>query len=116
MVIGMREHNANSDSRKFISFCYHLSLKLFFGIKFKDVSAALRIVRRDAIDKINITCKGPFTPAEIVIKVQESGYKIGTIPINSYPRIHGKSTSLSPKNFIKTIFEILKVFIQIKIK
>jgi glycosyltransferase involved in cell wall biosynthesis len=116
LIMGVRAHNANNTSRKFISWYYNFLVRVLFGVKFKDMSAALRIVKREAIDKINITTKGPFTPAEIIVKLHKLGYKIGTVPISSYPRMHGKSTSLKPKNVIKTILEMLKVFIQIKLK
>lgn len=115
LIMGARQHNANNKMRIFISSCYHSSLRLLFGIKFKDVSAALRIVKRNAINKIRITGNGPFTPAEIVIKLHKAGFKIASVPIDSYPRLHGKSTSLKPKNFINTVFEILNVFIQVKL-
>jgi glycosyltransferase involved in cell wall biosynthesis len=115
MVIGRREYNANSDIRKFISICYNFFLRLLFGIKFKDMSAALRIVKRSALNNVNITCKGAFAPAELIIKLQNMGCKIGSVPISSYPRLHGKSTSLSPRNFTKTVLEMIKVFIKTKI-
>lgn len=116
MVIGLREHNANSNIRKVISFCYNFSIRLLFGTKFKDMGAALRIVKRSTLNNINIICKGSFAPAEIIIKLHKLGYKIGTIPISSYPRLYGKSTSLSPKNFVKTILEMIKVLLNVKLK
>jgi glycosyltransferase involved in cell wall biosynthesis len=115
MVIGIRKYNANSDVRKFISLCYNYFLRLLFGIKFKDMSAALRIVKRSALNNVNIICNGAFVPAELIIKLHNMGYKIGSVPISSYPRLHGKSTSLSPRNFTKTVLEMIKVFIKIKI-
>ncbi|ESP62507.1 glycosyl transferase, family 2 [Smithella sp. ME-1] len=116
MLIGLREHNANSNIRKVISFCYNFSIRLLFGTKFKDMGAALRIIKRSALNNINIICEGSFAPAEIIIKLHKLGHKIATIPISSYPRIYGKSTSLSPKNFVKTILEMLKVLINVKLK
>ena len=116
MVIGVREYNANSSIRKFISLCYNFSVRMFFGTNFRDMGAALRIVKKSAVNNINIICNGSFAPAEIVIKLHKMGYKIGAVPISSYPRLHGKSTSLSPKNFMKTIMEMLKVLINIKLK
>jgi len=116
MIIGSREQNANSNIRKVISFCYNFSVRLLFGTKFKDMGAALRIVKRSAINDIGILCEGSFAPAEIIIKLHQRGYKIGAVPISSYPRIHGKSTSLSPKNFVKTILEMLKILINVKLK
>lgn len=116
MVIGTREHNANSDIRKLISFCYNFSIRLLFGTKFKDMGTALRIVKRSAINNISLTCEGSFAPAEIIIKLHKLGYKIGAVPISSYPRLYGKSTSLSPKNFVKTILEMIKVLMNVKLK
>ena len=80
------------------------------------MGAALRIVKKSAINNINVICSGSFAPAEIVIKLHKMGYKIGAVPISSYPRLHGKSTSLSPKNFMKTIMEMLKMLVNIKRK
>ena len=69
MVIGLREHNANSDLRKTISLCYNFSIRLLFGTNFRDMSAALRIVKRSAVNNVNIICNGSFAPAEIIIKL-----------------------------------------------
>jgi glycosyltransferase involved in cell wall biosynthesis len=116
MVMGWREYNANSNLRKMISLCYNFSIRLLFGTNFRDLGAALRIVKRSAINNVNILCNGSFAPAEIIIRLHKMGYKIGVVPISSYPRLHGKSTSLSPGNFLKTIQEMLKVTINIKLK
>lgn len=116
MIIGSRKQNANSNIRKVISFCYNFSVRLLFGTKFRDMGAALRIVKRSAVNNISILCDGSFAPAEIIIKLHKLDYKIGIVPISSYPRIYGKSTSLSPKNFAKTILEMLKVLINVRLK
>jgi len=116
MVIGLREFNANSNLRKAISFFYNASIRLLFGTKFRDMGAALRIVKKSVISNISLICEGSFAPAEIIIKLHKLGYKIGAIPISSYPRLYGKSTSLSPKNFVKTILEMLKVLINVRLK
>jgi len=116
MVIGYREYNANSSLRKFISLCYNLFIRILFGVNFRDMGTALRVVRRDAVDKIHITCNGPFAPAEIILKLAKLGCKIGMVPMKSYPRLHGRSTSLLPKNCLKTIKEMLKVWYLIKTK
>lgn len=114
MVIGVREHNANSNLRKLISLSYNNTIRLLFGTNFKDMGAALRIVKRGVVNKIDIRCTGCFAPAEIIIKLHQLGYKIGAVPISSYPRMHGKSTSLSPANFTKTIMEMIKTFFNIR--
>ncbi|OGS20849.1 MAG: hypothetical protein A3J83_06480 [Elusimicrobia bacterium RIFOXYA2_FULL_40_6] len=116
MLLGYREFNANSNLRKFISLCYNFAIRVLFGVSFKDMGTALRLVRRDAINKIHITCMGPFAPAEIVLKLSKLGYRIGMIPMRSYPRLHGRSTSLLPKNTIKTIKEMFNVWYLINTK
>jgi glycosyltransferase involved in cell wall biosynthesis len=116
MIIGLREHNANNNIRKIISFCYNFSIRLLFGTNFRDMGAALRIVKRSAVNNISILCDGSFAPAEIIIKLHKLGYKTGVVPISSYPRLYGKSTSLSPKNFVKTILEMIKVLINVRLK
>ncbi|MBU0951909.1 MAG: glycosyltransferase family 2 protein [Elusimicrobia bacterium] len=116
MVIGYREFNANSNLRKLVSICYNFFIRTLFGVNFKDLGTALRVVKRDAVNKIHITCTGPFAPAEIVLKLAKLGFNIGMVPIRSYPRLHGKSTSLIPKNAFETIKDILRIWWLIRTK
>ncbi|OGS22559.1 MAG: hypothetical protein A2252_03000 [Elusimicrobia bacterium RIFOXYA2_FULL_39_19] len=116
MVIGFREFNANSTLRKIISFFYNLAIRTLYGVNFKDMGTALRVVRRASVNKIHITCNGPFAPAEIILKLANMGHRIAAVPMRSYPRLHGRSTSLLPKNTLITIAEMVRIWWLIKTK
>lgn len=109
MIIGIRKINANNIVRKIVSKIYNITIRVLFGVKYRDLGCSLRIAKKEVLEKIKVNCSGPFAPGEIIIKLDKLKYKICEFPISSYPRYFGKSTSLIPKNFLKTLEEIVKV-------
>lgn len=108
-VIGYRVENSNNPARQFISFAYNFILRTFFSIPFKDLSCALRIVKREAAEGIHVESDSSFMPAELILRLHRKGYKVGEVPIRTYPRLHGKSTIMNMHNTLWSIREIIKL-------
>jgi hypothetical protein len=67
------------------------------------------------LKKINLISKIPFLGSELEIKSKYKGLKVSEVGIHTYPRTFGSGSSVSLKNILLTIKEMLTLFIKIKI-
>ena len=65
--------------------------------------------------KINLVSNSPFLGAELAIKTKYKGYNVNEVGINTYPRTFGRGSSVSLKNILLTIKEMLILFFKIKV-
>lgn len=108
-VITYRTKNANNFIRRVISWVFNRVLNIMFREPFKDLSSALRLVKKNAIKNIEFKSTSIFFPIEIVLKLHKRNFRIKEIPIETRERAHGRSTSLLPKNVIGLIIDMCKV-------
>ena len=113
LVITYRYKKKYTTYRIIISWVYNAILRLIFNIKFRDISTGSRLVSKKLIRRIKLKSNSPFMGAELAIKTQLSGYKVGEIGIHTYPRTFGTGASVSLKNILLTIRDMLLLFFKI---
>ena len=111
-IVTYRIKNANSFVRKIVSRIFNRVLNILFLEPFKDLSSSFRLVKRSALESIKPTSDTIFLGVEIILKLHQKGFKIKQLPINSEKRLHGRSTSLLPKNFFGLIIDMLKIWVK----
>ena len=113
LVITYRYKKKYNTYRIIISWVYNAILRLIFNIKFRDISTGSRLVSKKLIRRIKLKSNSPFMGAELAIKTELSGYKVGEIGIHTYPRTFGTGASVSLKNILLTIRDMLLLFFKI---
>ena len=83
---------------------------------FKDISTGSRLIKKKMLKKIKLKSKSPFIGAELAIKSKHLGLKVSEVGIHTYPRTFGTGSSVSFKNIILTIEEMLKMYFSNKKK
>ena len=63
--------------------------------------------------KVKLKSNSPFVGAELAIKAGMNGYKVGEIGIHTYPSTFGTGSSVSFKNIVLTLKDMLLLFIRI---
>ncbi|MDD5440439.1 MAG: glycosyltransferase family 2 protein, partial [Candidatus Omnitrophica bacterium] len=109
-VITYRTRNANGFQRWVISRVFNRLLNIMFFQPYRDLSSALRCVKRTAVQDISFSSQGIFLPVELVIKLHRKGCRIKEIPIVTQKRLHGRSSSLLPKNFFGVFKDMARVW------
>ncbi len=69
----------------------NLIVRILFGLDLTDTNCALKVMKREVADAINIEAMGFPTPTEIVVRAAYMGYRIAEAPVNHLPRMGGKS-------------------------
>ena len=113
LVITYRYKKKYGTYRIIISWVYNVILRLIFNIKFKDISTGSRLVSKKLIKRIKLKSNSPFVGAELAIKAGLAGYIVGEIGIHTYPRTFGTGTSVSFKNILLTLRDMILLFVRI---
>ncbi|MDD4201842.1 MAG: glycosyltransferase family 2 protein [Candidatus Omnitrophica bacterium] len=101
-------HKGETMKRKIISFGYNALLRMFFGMKLKDVNSGYKIFRKTAIEGMSFLSKSPFIDAEIFVKVLRNGGKIVQYPIVFRNRRAGESSIARMPIIIQTYLDMMK--------
>ena len=116
LVITYRFKKKYKTSRIIISWIYNKLLRILFKTNFKDISTGSRLINKKLINKIDLFSTSPFIGAELAIKSQLKNFKVNEIGIHTYPRTFGTGSSVSTKNIILTIWDMIILFIKVKLK
>ena len=108
IVTGYRIGERESLRRKVLSAGYNFYIRLFFGLRVRDVNFAFKLFRRKILDDITLHSEGSFIDAEFLMEAVKRGYRIKEIGLHYYPRIAGESTLSSASVILKTLKESLK--------
>jgi len=115
LVVTYRLKKKYKTSRIIISWVYNVILRLLFHTPFRDISTGSRLIKKSLLKKINLISNSPFLGAELAIKSKYKGFKVSEVGIHTYPRTFGTGSSVSFKNILLTIKEMLVLFVKIKI-
>jgi glycosyltransferase involved in cell wall biosynthesis len=112
LIIGYYKKRNVPLQRKINTFLWQKIIRLFFGLKVKDIDCGFKLLKRKVVQKIPKlkSQRGAFISSELLIKAQKVGFKICEIPVNHYPRKSGKPTGANISvilNSFKDLFSII---------
>lgn len=86
LIIGVRVKRNDPPRRRLQSHVYNFMLRTFYGIKYRDVNS-IKLFRRAIMDKIQLRSESPFVDAELVIRADRAGFRVGEVGIEHLPRL-----------------------------
>lgn len=86
LVIGRRIKRNDPPRRRMQSEIYNLMLRTIYGTRHKDVNS-IKLFRRSILDKIDLRSTTAFVDAELCIRAEFAGFKVGEVPIEHLPRL-----------------------------
>ena len=114
LIITYRYKKKYNTNRIIISWFYNAILRILFLTNFRDISTGSRLIKKDIMKKIKLTSNSPFIGAELAIKSKYKGLAVREIGIHTYPRTFGTGSSVSFKNILLTIRDMIKLFLNTK--
>lgn len=88
VVNGLRVNRADPFSKRFASRIFNFFANFVFGLSFRDFNSGLKAFRRNVLEQIPL--RADYHRYLLGI-AQRGGYKVTEVPVNHYPRIHGRS-------------------------
>jgi len=113
IVYGFRIKRSDSFRRRFFSWLYNLIIRLFLGLRVKDVNASFKLYKREIFERIKITSTSFLIDAEILTKTKKLGYTIKQIGVTHYPRRSGFSC-FSLREGWRTLWEIIRLWRELR--
>lgn len=109
IVVARRRDKHYGLFRAFVSSVYNLVPRLLFGVHTYD-AGAVKLMRRSLVDSIKPVSRSPFSEAERLIRAARMGYRIGDFPIETAPRLTGKSNSIKPLVLLQAVADVGRVW------
>lgn len=92
--------------RTIYSFFYNSLVRVFFGVRLRDINFAFKLCRRSIFDHVKLESEGSFIDAELVIRAMKHGYRVVQFGVDYFPRTRGVSTLSSPSVIMKILKEM----------
>jgi glycosyltransferase involved in cell wall biosynthesis len=109
LVIAFRYRKLYSTMRVFVSYVYNALLRFLFRTRFRDISTGLRVIHRSVLDEVSLRSDSPFVGAELAIKAMLSGFPVGEVGIQTFPRSFGSGSVLTFANVVKTMRDVYRM-------
>jgi len=102
-VVGFRIKRADPLVRTLYARAYKLANRIFFGLRVRDVDCACKVFRRAGLEGIAVESGGAFLSAELLIKLQAAGHRLGEVGVPHYPRVAGSATGAKPSVVLRAV-------------
>lgn len=114
IVVGVRTIRRDSWHRITLGILYNLVICLLFRLKLRDITCGFKLIRKSAIERMELKSTGGFINAEILIKAKRKGYLIKEVNIEHLQRTKGAQGGANPRVFIKKIVEMFRLYWDMK--
>lgn len=99
--------------RIIIGFIYQYFIKLIFNLKIKDVDCDFRLIRKEALEAINLESNTGTICIELVKKIEKAGFRFEEVGVHHFFRTYGKSQFFNFPRIFRTLMGIAKLWLDI---
>jgi len=106
-----------SDSRRRIVLgeIYKFLARHIFSLPIRDVDCDFRLMRRAAIQQIELVSTSGVVCTEMTYKLHHSGCRFAETPVHHYPRMHGQSQFFTLRRVARTGYDFFKLWLKLVI-
>ncbi len=115
VVNGYKIDRSDPLHRKVIGRIYHLTVKLAFGLKIRDVDCDFRLIRRSVFDKVKLQSNSGTICLEMVRKMQDAGFTFVQVPVHHFHRAYGKSQFFNFPRLFHTFVNLVELWWELEI-
>lgn len=109
IVNGYKIKRADSLQRKALGAFYNRLAHLLFSIPIRDVDCDFRLIRRRAVERVELVSSSGSICVELVHKLNRAGFVFAEVPVHHYPRTHGRSQFFTLRRVGRTAFDLLSM-------
>lgn len=112
IVIASRKKKPYHLFRKLVSQLFNLLPRLLFNVRTFD-AGAVKLVKREIINRFRLISKTPFSEAERLIRASRAGYRIVNCPVEVSMRQAGRSKAIKVMVLFNAFFDVFRVWADI---
>jgi glycosyltransferase involved in cell wall biosynthesis len=110
VVIGYRAKRNDPLLRRVNARGWNALVHLLFGLSVRDVDAAFKLIRRSALDGLELVATGAAIDAELLAKATERGGWIVELPVKHLPRVAGEPSGANLKVISRAFRELFQIW------
>jgi glycosyltransferase involved in cell wall biosynthesis len=113
VVQGYKLRRADGILRRVVGRVYHRFVAFFFGLHIRDTDCDFRLIRRSALDRIELVHTTGVICVELVRKLQDSGARFTEVGVHHYRRVYGKSEFFRVPAIARTLLALAGLWVQL---
>ncbi len=113
IVNGYKIQRADVWRRKAIGAVYNRLAHLLFNIPIRDVDCDFRLLRRRAVEGVELLSSSGSICVELVHKLNRAGCVFVEAPVHHYPRAHGRSQFFTLRRVGRTALDLLSLWLRL---
>ena len=113
VVQGYKLSRSDNLARRFIGRVYHHVVSRLFGLGVRDTDCDFRLIRRSALERIELTETSGVICVELVRRLELSGARFVEVGVHHYPRTNGRSTFFKPANVLRTLRDLVLLWVRL---
>jgi len=102
--------------RKIVGKLYHSFVRVWFGLRLRDVDCDFRLMRKSVFDKVVLTRSSGVICVELMKKVQDHGFRIAQVPVHHYHRTYGKSQFFNFPRVARTLVDLTRLWWELVVR
>lgn len=115
VIVGFRLNRADSVLRSIFTFGWKTLARILLGLTVKDYSCGFKLIKREVYEKVlPLEGEEKVTQIELLVKAKRQGFKFAEVGVHHYPRIYGKSTGANLKVVIRSLGDLVKLWLKLK--
>jgi len=108
-IVGRRKKRKDPLNRKINAGIFNIAVRIFFGIRVKDVDCAFKLMRREKLSSLKLVSNSAMINTEILHKAQKKYYQIKEVSITHLPRKQGYSTGANKDVVFRAVREFFSM-------
>lgn len=113
VIIASRRDKNYSLMREIVSGGFNLIPQVLFGVRTYD-AGAVKLVRREIIERFPIVSRSPFSEAERLIRAARAGYRITEYPVETFDRKAGRARGVSLRLVLEALRDVVRVWMRLR--
>ena len=116
VVNGYKIKRSDPWYRVLIGSAYCESMRLLFRFGVRDVDCDFRVIRRSALQSIELKHSSGIICLELVKKLELAGYRFVDFPVHHYYRTHGRSQFFRIPRLVRTAVGVLQLWSELMLR
>ncbi|MBL8206742.1 MAG: glycosyltransferase family 2 protein [Blastocatellia bacterium] len=113
VVNGYKRKRSDNQRRIVLGGAYKLLARTLFGLPIRDVDCDFRLLRRSAIQSIELVSTSGCICTEMVYKLHTAGYRFTETPVHHYARLHGQSQFFTLRRVARTASDFFALWLKL---
>ncbi len=113
VVNGYKIKRSDNKRRIILGEIYNFLAKLMFSLPIRDVDCDFRLMRREAIQEIDLTSVSGVVCAEMIYKLTKAGRRFAEVPVSHYSRLHGRSQFFTISRVARTAYDFFALWLKL---